>query len=128
MNLKRNKAAFLFLAFLLSSAFSIDKKLDNPQQEKTAQGIFEDVKCLVCQGESLAESNADMAVDMRELIRNKVAQGETPSEIKSYLVEKFGEQILQTPPMDDSTYLLWFLPVILLIFGGMVIIRRSIKS
>jgi cytochrome c-type biogenesis protein CcmH len=69
-----------------------------------------------------------MAVDMRELIRNKVAQGETPSEIKSYLVEKFGEQILQTPPMDDSTYLLWFLPVILLIFGGMVIIRRSIKS
>lgn len=106
----------------------MDKKLGNPHQEKQAQKLFEDIKCLVCKGESLAESNADMAVDMRELIRKKIADGQTPAEVKSYLVEKFGVQILQTPPMDDSTYLLWFLPAIMLVFGGIIIVKRSIKS
>jgi cytochrome c-type biogenesis protein CcmH len=118
---------FIFLSLFIISAFSIDQKLDNPSQERQARELFQDVKCLVCKGESLAESNADMAVDMREMIRGKIAGGQTPAEIKADLVEKFGEQVLQTPPMDDSTYLLWFFPVILLTIGGFFIIKRSIK-
>ena len=113
------------LALVLLSAFTIDKKLENPNQEQQAQQIFHEVRCLVCAGESLAESNADFSVDMRGVIREQVAAGKTEAEIKEYLVSRYGENTLQSPPVNEKTYLLWFAPLLLLVGGAIVVFRNS---
>ncbi len=116
-------AALVFFS-TVSYAFTVEEKLPDPLKEKQAEQLFHEIKCLVCTGESLSESNAELAVDMRALIRKKLAEGKTPEEIKSELAETYGDQILQTPPFRGDTYLLWFAPLILLAAGGFAIIRN----
>ena len=117
----------LFIVILaLSSAagaFQNEKPLADMNDEADAQKIFKEIRCLVCQGESLAESNADFSVNMRGLIREKVAAGESEKQIREYLVWRYGESILQKPPFDPQTWFLWLMPAILLIFGFVTILR-----
>jgi cytochrome c-type biogenesis protein CcmH len=116
------------MAFSLSAAaFEAEDKLPEPQ-EKIAKEIFSEIRCVVCAGESIADSNAEMAVDMRLLIRSKVASGQSPSQIKAYMADKYGKQILQTPPVEPSTYLLWFLPLVMVIIGAAIIAIRAKKK
>lgn len=117
----------IMIAFSISAgAFQNEKPLDNSKDETRAQKIFKQIRCLVCEGESLAESNADLAINMRDLIREKVAAGESDKHIRQYLVWRYGESILQKPPFSAGTYVLWFLPLILLV-GGVIMIARAIK-
>lgn len=115
-----NSIVYLLLV-TAASAFQIDKKLPDARQEQQAEELFTQIRCLVCAGESLADSNAEIAVDMRGLIRKKIAAGQTTEEIKKYLVGLYGERILQQPPIKPNTYLLWLFPLLMIIIGFLAI-------
>ena len=107
---------FLFLFLLLSNALAEDIR---------AIELFKEVRCLVCQGQTIHESNAELAEDIKKLIREKISQGETDHQIKEYLVEKYGDWILMTPPFNSLTYILWSFPFLILIIGAFAIYREK---
>ena len=130
MKLLKN-SLFLFLLANSALAFSVDEKLSDRVLEAKAESLFAEIRCVVCTGESLAESNAEMAVDMRRFIRKELQQGKTTAEIKAQLVANYGERILQTPPMDIKTYFLWFFPALLLIMlvtTVVIYVKKSSKA
>ena len=124
MKCLRNSLVLIALA-MPAYAFQAEERLPDPVQEKLAEALFYDLRCVVCEGESLAESSAAMAVDMRALVRKEIASGKKPDEIKSQLVANYGEQILQKPPMGSKTYFLWFAPFFMLIIGAIWIIAKK---
>tara|TARA_B100001063_G_C16229956_1_gene295836 strand:+ start:23 stop:385 length:363 start_codon:yes stop_codon:yes gene_type:complete len=94
-------------------------------EEARAINLFKEVRCLVCQGQTIHESNAEIAEDLKTLIREKIVEGKTDKEIKGFLVEKYGDWILMTPPVKELTYVLWFTPIIFMAIGLIVIFRRK---
>jgi len=94
-----------------------NQQLPDPAQEAQAKDLMESLRCLVCQGQSIADSDADMASDMRALVRRRIATGEDPEDIRAWLVERYGRWITYDPPMDAVTWPLWLLPILLLGFG-----------
>jgi len=104
-------------------AAGLDQPLMNVAQEKSAHAIFRELRCVVCEGQSLAESDATLAVQMRAHVRTLVAQGKSEEEILSYFRARYGEQILLTPPMERHTALLWFAPLLLLGGGSYTVWR-----
>ena len=101
-----------------------NRQLPDPQQEAKAKALMEEIRCLVCQGQSIADSDADMAGDMRSMIRQRVAAGEEPSAIKQWLVDRYGDWVTYDPPVSGTTWPLWALPIILLLVGGAIAARR----
>jgi cytochrome c-type biogenesis protein CcmH len=111
-------AAFLLMVFAASAnAAGTDVFLD-PAMEARARALQKELRCMVCQGESLDESNAPLAADLRHIIRERIAAGETNDQIKAYLVARYGDFILLNPPLRTDTFLLWFGPILLLLLGG----------
>jgi cytochrome c-type biogenesis protein CcmH len=96
------------------------EKLSDPNAEARAVALQKEFRCLVCQGESLDESGAPLAEDLRRLIRARIEAGDSNAQIKAYLVSRYGDFILMRPPLGPDTYLLWFGPVVLLGIGGAV--------
>ena len=96
------------------------EQLSDPRLEARAVALQKQFRCLVCQGESLDESNADLARDLRRLIRAKIVAGSSNDEITHYLVSRYGDFILMKPPLEGQTYLLWFGPVAVLLIAGAV--------
>lgn len=94
-----------------------NQQLPDPTQEAEAKELMESLRCLVCQGQSIADSDADMASDMRALVRRRIAEGEDPEDIRAWLVERYGRWITYDPPMDAVTWPLWLLPILLVGFG-----------
>jgi len=99
---------------------------DDPELEKRLMALSEELRCLVCQNETLAGSHADLAADLRQQIREQMKAGKTDKEIVAFLTERYGDFILYNPPVNRRTYLLWFGPFILL-GGGLVAFYRYIK-
>jgi cytochrome c-type biogenesis protein CcmH len=102
--------------------------LTNPAQEARARALQKQFRCLVCQGESLDESNAPLAADLRRLIREHIARGESDAQITQYLVARYGDFILMKPPFEEDTWILWLAPFAVLLLGGgiaFVIVRRA---
>ncbi len=95
-----------------------DRPLADTGQEARAQAIFEVVRCVVCQHESIADSPAGIAGDMRRLIREEIAAGATDQAIKDDLVRRYGDYVLFTPPVRTGTWLLWFGPALLVLAGA----------
>jgi cytochrome c-type biogenesis protein CcmH len=91
--------------------------LSNPALEARAEGIGQQLRCLVCQNESIEDSNADLARDIRTIIRQQVVAGQTNPQIIAYMVQRYGTFILLKPPFDAMTALLWGTPVIALLLG-----------
>jgi len=118
----------MLLLSIPASAFKAEVKLADANQEVAAEKLFHEIRCLVCEGESLAESNAEMAFDMRALIRKKIAAGENTKDIKQMLVANYGEQILQNPQISTKTYFLWFFPAFMLIIAAIAIVFYVKKS
>lgn len=123
---------FIFLAVSAHSlpayALGVEEPLENPAQEQQAQLLFKELRCVVCQGESIADSPAEVARDMRLLVRARLAAGESRQSIKDFLVSRYGDHVLMTPPLKPATYGLWFgPPAILLLGAGLVLIyfRRN---
>ena len=118
------KRASLLLALLLllsPVAVKADEAkplADDPALEKRVMALAENLRCLVCQNESLAGSHADLAVDLRQQIREQLKAGKSDEEIIAYMTDRYGDFILFRPPVKSVTYLLWFGPFLLLAAGG----------
>ena len=126
-------AAALFFALYAAAALAAPAPgaLADPAQEARARTLQKELRCMVCQGESIDESNAPLAADLRSLIRVHIAAGESDDQIKTYLVARYGNFILMRPPFETTTYALWLTPFIVLILAGgvasWVVIRAGKK-
>jgi len=93
-----------------------DRQLSDPQQEAAARDLMEELRCLKCQSQSIADSNAPMAGDMRSQVRERIAAGETPEEVRSWLIERYGNWVSYNPPIASAvTWPLWIAPILLLL-------------
>lgn len=93
-----------------------DRQLDDPRQEAAARDLMEELRCLKCQSQSIADSNAPMAGDMRSQVRERIAAGETPEAVRSWLIERYGNWVSYDPPIASAvTWPLWIAPIILLL-------------
>ncbi len=92
-----------------------DEMLSDPKLESRARELGKELRCLVCQNESIDDSNADLAHDLRVLVRQRLLAGDSDERVKQYIVARYGKYVLLKPPFDAETYLLWFGPVILLL-------------
>lgn len=111
---------------LLPPAEYANKQLPDPRQEAAARGLMDEVRCLVCQGQSIADSDADMAGDMRNNIRRRIAAGESPEQIRSWLIQRYGNWVTYDPPVEPLTWPLWFAPIVLL-GAGLFLMRGQFK-
>jgi len=114
--------AGLLMAGLLLWSFSVaavepDEILDDPALESRARDLSAGVRCLVCQNESIDSSNADLARELRLLIRERLVEGDSNQQVLDYLVDRYGDFVLLKPPVRPGTYLLWFGPAFLMIVG-----------
>ena len=121
----------LFLIQLISSfSFAVepDEILENPKYELRARNISKNIRCMVCQNQSIDESNATLAKDLRILIRNKIKEGNKDEEIYKFLTDRYGDFILLKPPLNSKNLILWFLPFIFLILGIYAVFYHNKKS
>ncbi len=112
----------------ITKAVDPDEFLQDPKLELRARKISKNIRCLVCQNQSIDESSATLAKDLRILIRNKIKKGYTNDEIYTFLTDRYGDFILLKPSFKLSTSALWSLPFIFLIFGIFVIFQLNKKS
>ena len=110
-------------SLLLSSVYAL-----NVDQEERANNLFKETRCLVCEGQNIYESNSDSAEDMKKLISEMIIDGNSDNEIKFFLVSRYGDWIIMTPPINQSTYFLWFSPIIILLIGILFILRKFKKN
>ena len=108
----------------LPPAYWSDRQLPDPKQEAQAQALMAELRCLVCQGQSIADSDAELAGDMRDLVRRRIAAGEKPSEIRDWLVQRYGTWISYKPTGELAAWPLWLAPLALLLVGALLIRRR----
>ena len=130
MIIKKIFIIFIFISqLLLSNSYSVepDEILQNPKQELRARNISKNIRCLVCQNQSIDESNAPLAKDLRILIRNKIKEGNNNEEIYKFLTDRYGDFILLKPPFKLSTLALWLLPFIFFIVGIFIIFWHNKK-
>ncbi len=113
-------AAILFFAVMPSLSFAVEpgEMLKDPKLEARARALSTQLRCLVCQNESIDDSQAQLAHDLRVLIRQRIMAGESNKEIKDFLVSRYGDFILLKPPLKPETLLLWGTPILLLVIGG----------
>ncbi|MBV9884465.1 MAG: cytochrome c-type biogenesis protein CcmH [Sphingomonadaceae bacterium] len=111
---------------LLPPARYANVQLADPRQERQAKALMETIRCLVCQGQSIADSNAEMAGDMRSLIRERIQAGESPESIRAWLVSRYGEWVTYTPELEPATWPLWAAPLLLLA-GGLFLARGRFR-
>lgn len=102
-----------------------DRPLADATQEARAQALFDDIRCVVCQHEAIADSPAGIAGDMRGLVRDQIADGASDQQIRSDLVRRYGDFVLFKPPVRGGTWLLWFGPLILMLAAGALILLRG---
>jgi cytochrome c-type biogenesis protein CcmH len=121
---------FLGGVLLWPAVISIAKEAqpnEDPQIEQRMKALTEQLRCLVCQNETLADSRADLAEDLRKQIREQIKAGKTDPEILAFLTDRYGDFVLYKPPVKKTTYLLWFGPFVLLI-GGTAVLYRYLKN
>jgi cytochrome c-type biogenesis protein CcmH len=97
-------------------------KFDNTQQEQRFHKLTKELRCLVCQNQDLADSNADLAADLRAKVQEMILAGKTDKEIVDYMVDRYGDFVLYKPPLMGTTVLLWFGPAVLAVLGVLVVI------
>ncbi len=92
-------------------------QLSDPKQEAEATALMQTLRCLVCQSQSIADSDAEMAGDMRAMVRRRIAAGERPDEIRRWLIDRYGNWVSYAPPVEPVTWPLWATPILLLAAG-----------
>jgi cytochrome c-type biogenesis protein CcmH len=116
-------AGLLFFSQLTAAAPIETFKFDSPATEKTFHKLSEELRCLVCQNQNIAESNADLAKDLRLEIYNMLIDGQSEEEIVDFMVQRYGDYVLYRPPFKPMTWLLWFGPILVFIFGLFFVVR-----
>lgn len=123
----------LFVAWLFTvagAALAIDtqKAFDDPALQARYEDINRELRCLVCQNQTIADSNATLAQDLRKEVREMIAAGKTDGEIRDFMIERYGDFVLYRPRMTATNFLLWAAPVLLLLLGGFIGIRYIRKQ
>ena len=122
---------FSFLLLAATAAWTLAKEAApaaaDPVLEHRVTALASELRCLVCQNQTLADSNAPLAEDLRNQVREKMRQGESDSEIVDYMVARYGDFVLYRPPLKLTTVLLWFGPLLLLAGGFVVLLRRVLR-
>ena len=121
---------FVMIQFISKNSYSVEPEelLQNPRQEIRARNISKNIRCLVCQNQSIDDSSAPLAKDLRALIRIKVQENDTDEEIYKFLTDRYGDFILLKPPFKISTFLLWSLPFVFVIIGIFILFIHNKKS
>ena len=129
-NLLKIIIIFIAVQFFTNIGYSVEPEefLQNPKQENRARNISKNIRCLVCQNQSIDESSAELAKDLRKLIRVKVLENKTDNEIYKFLTDRYGDFILLKPPLKTSTFLLWLLPFSFFIIGIYILFYHNKKS
>jgi cytochrome c-type biogenesis protein CcmH len=109
---------------LMPPARYANTQLRDPRQERQAKALMETIRCLVCQGQSIADSDAEMAADMRALIRQRIEAGERPEQIRAWLISRYGDWVSYAPRLEPVTWPLWAAPVLLVLAGGWLARKR----
>lgn len=123
-------ALMAFLAVPLAAQDSMPpapyayRQLDDPRQEAAAQALMETLRCLKCQSQSIADSDAPMAGDMRHQVRMRIAAGEEPEAIRAWLVERYGDYVSYVPRVSTATWPLFAVPLLILILAALILRRR----
>jgi len=133
INLSTKIIFVIALILLLFGSFNVysvepEEKLINKDQELRARNISKNVRCVICQNQSIDESNAPLAKDLRIIIRNKIKEGKLDKEIYKFLTDRYGDFILLNPPLKINTLPLWFLPIIFMIIGVLIILHHHKNS
>jgi len=120
----------IMIQFFSKNSYSVEPEefLQNPKQEIRARDISKNIRCLVCQNQSIDDSSAPLAKDLRALIRIKVQENDTDEEIYKFLTDRYGDFILLKPPFKISTFLLWSLPFVFVIIGIFILFVHNKKS
>jgi cytochrome c-type biogenesis protein CcmH len=101
-----------------------NEQLPNPQQEAAATKLMQEIRCLVCQGQAIGDSDAELAGDMRALVRERIAGGESPEEVRRWLIQRYGAWVSYRPPLDPLGWPLWAAPIGLLAAGAWLLRGR----
>jgi len=128
------KCLFIALALMLAAqpafadsnlppSYWTNRQLPDPRSEAKAEVLMQEIRCLVCQGQSIADSDAELAGDMRDLIRRRIAAGEQPEVTRTWLIERYGSWISYRPTTEPAALPLWLVPLAMLIVGGLVVFR-----
>jgi len=120
---------FLFALLLSLTAFAAQAKeaplvAENPELEKRVMALSEELRCLVCQNQTLADSHAELAIDLKNQVREKLASGMSNQDVIDYMVERYGDFVLYKPPVKGTTWVLWFGPFLLLAVGIAVLLKK----
>jgi cytochrome c-type biogenesis protein CcmH len=116
--------AALAAVFCMAAASDPSERLPDPAQEARARHIFEQVRCLVCQNESIDDSQASLAHDLRQVVRAQVAAGRSDDQIKRFLVDRYGEFVLLRPRFSGGNAILWLGPFLVVVVGGLLLFGR----
>ena len=122
------------LLVLCGTAYAIDAEdaFDDPVLQKRYENINRELRCLVCQNQTIADSNATLAQDLRREVRDMIAAGQTDAQIREFMIERYGDFVLYRPRITPGNFLLWAAPVLLLAFGAFAVVRvvrqRSAES
>ena len=123
--MNRILTALLAALLLATTTMGAEEPLqfDNPEQEARFNDLASELRCLVCQNQTLSDSDAPLAQDLRSEIFAMMAQGKSDDEIKAFMVERYGDFVLYRPPLQTNTLVLWLAPLLLLAVGGLVTAR-----
>lgn len=125
-----------FLLILAAPAFAdsdlpaarwANEQLPDPRQEAQARTLMEELRCLVCQGQSIADSDAELAGDMRAMVRQRIAAGEKPEAVRAWLIDRYGNWVSYRPPVEPVTWPLWAAPLLLLLAGAWLLRKRLVR-
>lgn len=112
-----------FLVILIIFSMNSVKGNEIEMQNK----ITKNLRCLICQGQSVFDSDSDFAISLKLVVKNKIDEGFSEDQIYKFLTKKYGEWILYDPQFNKNTYILWFLPLLIFLFGGAIIFKKLIK-
>ena len=122
---------FLSLLLFVSISFAAlavgvdEKRLEDPALEARAQAVMKQLRCLVCQNQSIVDSDAGLARDLRAIVRERITAGDSDAQVLSYMTDRYGDWVLLKPPFDGATIILWLSPLLLLLIGFYVIYRNQ---
>ena len=130
----KNPLFMLILSIIMSLPLNVvavepSEILQNPQLEIRARNLSQNIRCLVCQNQSIDDSNASLAKDLRKIVREQLVSGASDDEIYNFLIERYGDFVLLRPPVKETTYILWYGPLFIffagLVLSALFLIRRK---
>lgn len=124
--MKRVLVPLLLMAQTTAPAELADSQLADARQEASARALMETIRCVVCQGQSIADSDASLAADMRAMVRERIAEGQSPEAIRRWLIARYGDYVTYDPPLGATTWPLWLAPFAMLVAGALLA-RSSFK-